>query len=135
MGVETLGYSLSPSDVKTVVAIVRYSDGADPEPVIREYLHSECFKQAMARFDTSQLERVDTVAPEPNAAVAGGQGRLAGKVALITGGARGQGEAEARLFAGEGSHVFICDVLVEAGRSWWLSCGPRDSRPTSGCWM
>ncbi len=41
--------------------------------------------------------------------------RLEGRVALITGGARGQGEAEARLFAAEGARVVIADVLDEAG--------------------
>jgi 3alpha(or 20beta)-hydroxysteroid dehydrogenase len=43
-------------------------------------------------------------------------GRLSGKVAIVTGGARGQGAAEARLFASEGAKVVIGDVLDEEGR-------------------
>ena len=43
--------------------------------------------------------------------------RLDGKVALITGASRGQGEAEARLFAGEGASVVLCDVLDDAGEA------------------
>lgn len=42
-------------------------------------------------------------------------GRLDGKVALITGAARGQGEAEARLFAAEGASVVLGDVLDNLG--------------------
>ncbi len=43
--------------------------------------------------------------------------RLKGKVALISGAARGQGAAEARLFVNEGARVVIADVLdAEAGR-------------------
>jgi len=40
-------------------------------------------------------------------------GRLDGKTAIITGGARGQGEREARLFAAEGANVMVTDVLDE----------------------
>ena len=40
-------------------------------------------------------------------------GRLAGKVALVTGAARGQGEAIAKLFVSEGAQVLVTDVLVE----------------------
>jgi 3alpha(or 20beta)-hydroxysteroid dehydrogenase len=42
-------------------------------------------------------------------------GRLDGKVALISGAARGQGEAEARLFAEEGASVVLGDVLDDLG--------------------
>lgn len=45
----------------------------------------------------------------------GGDGELAGRVALVTGGARGQGAAEAELFAGAGATVVITDVLDEDG--------------------
>ncbi|MGC2414201.1 MAG: glucose 1-dehydrogenase [Stellaceae bacterium] len=37
--------------------------------------------------------------------------RLDGKVAIVTGGAHGMGEAEARLFAKEGAKVVVADVL------------------------
>jgi 3alpha(or 20beta)-hydroxysteroid dehydrogenase len=42
-------------------------------------------------------------------------GRLDDKVALITGAARGQGAAEARLFAVEGAHVMLGDVRDDDG--------------------
>ncbi|MEM8620787.1 MAG: glucose 1-dehydrogenase [Actinomycetota bacterium] len=44
-------------------------------------------------------------------------GRIDGKVALITGGARGQGSAEARRFVGEGATVYLTDVLDEEGEA------------------
>src|SRR5882762_11746457 len=43
-------------------------------------------------------------------------GRLDGKVSLITGGARGQGAAEAQLFAAEGALVVLTDVLEDEGK-------------------
>ena len=42
-------------------------------------------------------------------------GKLDGKVALISGGSRGQGEAQARLFAREGAQVALADVLDAEG--------------------
>ena len=43
--------------------------------------------------------------------------RLKDKVAIITGGAHGMGEAEARLFAKEGAAVVIADVLQKEGET------------------
>ena len=43
-------------------------------------------------------------------------GRLDGKVAIISGGARGQGEVEAKLFAQEGARVVLGDILDGEGK-------------------
>jgi len=43
--------------------------------------------------------------------------RFDGKVVLVSGGARGQGEAEARLFAREGARVVIGDIRDAEGRA------------------
>lgn len=50
-------------------------------------------------------------------------GRLDGKVAIITGAARGQGEAEARLFVSEGAKVVLADVQDELGEDVAASLG------------
>lgn len=44
-------------------------------------------------------------------------GKLDGRVVLITGAARGQGEQEARLFAAEGARVVLADVLDDQGEA------------------
>ncbi|HWC37244.1 MAG TPA: glucose 1-dehydrogenase [Acidimicrobiales bacterium] len=50
-------------------------------------------------------------------------GRLDGKVALISGAARGQGEAEARLFVAEGAKVVLGDVLDDLGEKLAVGIG------------
>ncbi|SFI61167.1 MULTISPECIES: SDR family NAD(P)-dependent oxidoreductase [Microbacterium] len=51
-------------------------------------------------------------------------GRLEGKVCLVTGAARGQGAAEAELFAAHGAHVYLADVLDADGDA--LAAGLRE---------
>ena len=43
--------------------------------------------------------------------------RLHGKVAIVTGGGHGMGEAEVRLFAREGAKVVVADILPELGEA------------------
>jgi 3alpha(or 20beta)-hydroxysteroid dehydrogenase len=52
-------------------------------------------------------------------------GKLDGRVVLITGAARGQGEQEARLFAAEGARLVLGDVLDEQGEAVAKETGAR----------
>jgi 3alpha(or 20beta)-hydroxysteroid dehydrogenase len=52
-------------------------------------------------------------------------GRLAGKVALVTGGARGMGASFARAMVAQGAHVMITDVLDDAGEKLAHMLGPQ----------
>jgi len=51
-------------------------------------------------------------------------GRLDGLTAIITGAARGQGEAEARLFVAEGAKVIMTDILAGQGAEATAAIGP-----------
>ncbi|MFD9815515.1 SDR family NAD(P)-dependent oxidoreductase [Streptomyces sp. NPDC059080] len=55
-------------------------------------------------------------------------GKLDGRVVVITGAARGQGEQEARLFVAEGARVVIGDVLDEQGSALAAELGEAAAR-------
>jgi len=57
-----------------------------------------------------------------------GKSRLEGKVALITGGARGMGASEAQLFLDEGAKVVITDILDEVGKETARRLSPDGTR-------
>src|SRR5271170_579607 len=53
--------------------------------------------------------------------------RFDNKVVLVSGGARGQGAAEARLLVAQGAKVVIGDVLDNQGQSLAVELGPAAS--------
>jgi 3alpha(or 20beta)-hydroxysteroid dehydrogenase len=57
-------------------------------------------------------------------------GRLDGKVALITGGARGMGKSHVRHFVAEGARVVFGDVLDDKGEYVAAGLGPQSCRYT-----
>src|SRR5690349_21174092 len=65
----------------------------------------------------AMLATVPTPGPSGQGQTSGGSmGRLDGKVALVTGAARGTGAAIARMFVDEGARVVIADVLDDRGK-------------------
>lgn len=56
--------------------------------------------------------------------MSGANGRLAGKVAVITGGASGMGLATVRRFVGEGARVVVGDLQAEPGAALARELGP-----------
>jgi 3alpha(or 20beta)-hydroxysteroid dehydrogenase len=52
-------------------------------------------------------------------------GSLAGRIALVTGGARGIGEAYVRALHAEGAHVVVADLLAEEGAALAAELGDR----------
>ena len=59
--------------------------------------------------------------------------RLAGKVALISGAARGMGAAEARLFAREGARVVLGDILTGLSHALDITEGQERGHTTRAC--
>jgi SDR family mycofactocin-dependent oxidoreductase len=57
--------------------------------------------------------------------------RLAGKTALITGGARGQGRAIAVKFASEGANIAVCDIAAPIATLRYDLATPDDLRTTA----
>src|SRR2546426_6748091 len=57
-------------------------------------------------------------------------GRLDGKVALISGGARGQGAVEGRMFSREGAAVVLGDVLDDEGKKVALEITANGGKAT-----
>ena len=63
-------------------------------------------------------------------------GRLDNKVALISGGSRGQGAVEAKLFTREGAKVVFGDILDEEGKRVEREIDQRwDVKPSMFIWM
>ncbi len=52
-------------------------------------------------------------------------GRLEGKIALVTGAARGIGASIARVFVREGAHVYVTDIANDDGQALAAALGPR----------
>src|SRR5688572_14072717 len=87
-------------------------------------MRSNASRLVYAISKTTRIERsrgvlqvYTPVKHQQNASAGVGMGRLDGKVALITGAARGQGAAEAVAFAAEGASVVMTDVLDDDGKA------------------
>src|SRR5690606_22556286 len=79
------------------------------------------WRLAVLRHVGGRRRQADVVTPTPSGTGSSGgdrdMGRLESKVAVITGAARGQGEAEARLFVAEGARVLLADIRDEEGEA------------------
>jgi len=58
-----------------------------------------------------------------------GTGRLAGKVAVVTGGASGMGKATVLRFCAEGARVVVADLNPASGEQMMAEAAARTRRP------
>ena len=58
-------------------------------------------------------------------------GELDGQVALVTGGARGQGRAHAIALAAAGASVVVCDIAAQIGTVPYPMATPEDLDETA----
>jgi NAD(P)-dependent dehydrogenase (short-subunit alcohol dehydrogenase family) len=76
-------------------------------------------------MDLSEMDRVDSSRQVSRERPAG---RLAGKVAVITGGARGLGAEVCRVLARDGAHVICVDVRIEQAQALVTELRQYDTR-------
>ncbi|MFM2483533.1 NIPSNAP family containing protein [Celerinatantimonas yamalensis] len=67
LGITTEGFFTVADNSREVVALLRFTEGLDPEQAIVDYMASPGFAQDMTGFDMSQITRVEVQTLSPGA--------------------------------------------------------------------